>query len=159
ARAVLDAAGERLPAGSGIALTVRKGLPLSGGQGGSAASAVAGAVAANALLGTPLDRTGLLAACLLAAETAARRHLATIPPSLLAAISLNRCMEPPAVLQHPVPDELTVVLVRPEQSMRTADARAVLPMTVLRDIAIHQAAQVGAMVAALAGSDYELLGR
>jgi homoserine kinase len=32
-------------------------------------------------------------------------------------------------------------------------------MTVLRDVAIHQAAQVGAFVAALAGSDYELLGR
>jgi homoserine kinase len=35
----------------------------------------------------------------------------------------------------------------------------VLPLTVLRDIAIHQAAQVGAIVAALARSDYELLGR
>jgi homoserine kinase len=159
ARAVLDTAGERLPSGTGIALTVRKGLPLSGGQGGSAASAVAGAVAANALLGAPLDRAGLLLACLVAEETVAGRHLDNIAPSLLGGIVLIRCMEPPDVVQLPVPDELTVVLVRPEQSMRTADARAVLPMTVLRDVAIHQAAQVGAIVAALAGSDYELLGR
>jgi homoserine kinase len=158
ARAVLAAAGERLQ-GRGIALTVRKGLPLSGGQGGSAASAVAGAVAANALLGAPLDRAGLLAACLVAEETVAGRHLDNIAPSLLGGIVLIRCMEPTDIVELPVPEELTVVLVRPEQTLRTADARAVLPVTVLRDIAIHQAAQVGAIVAALARSDYELLGR
>jgi len=158
ARAVLVAAGERLQ-GRGIALTVRKGLPLSGGQGGSAASAVAGAVAANALLGAPLDRAGLVAACLVAEETVAGRHLDNIAPSLLGGIVLIRCMEPTDIVELPVPEELTVVLVRPEQTLRTADARAVLPVTVLRGIAIHQAAQVGAIVAALARSDYELLGR
>jgi homoserine kinase len=120
---------------------------------------VAGAVAANALLGAPLDRAQLLAACLMAEEIVAGRHLDNIAPSLLGGIVLIRCMEPPDIVELPVPEELTVVLVRPEQSLRTADARAVLPVTVLRDVAIHQAAQVGAIVAALASSDYELLGR
>ena len=41
----------------GIRLTIVKGLPLSGGQGGSAASAVAGAVAANRLIGSPPMRS------------------------------------------------------------------------------------------------------
>jgi homoserine kinase len=159
ARAVLAAAGEPMSGGRGIALTVRKGLPLSGGQGGSAASAVAGAVATNALLGMPLDRAGLLAACLVAEETVAGRHLDNIAPSLLGGIVLIRCMETPDIVQLPVPEELTVVLVRPEQQMRTLDARAVLPPVVPRDVALYQAAQVGAMVAALALSDYELLGR
>ena len=159
ARAVLAAAGERLDGRTGIALSVTKGLPLSGGQGGSAASAVAGAVAANALLGAPLDRAQLLAACLVAEETVAGRHLDNIAPSLLGGIVLIRCMEPLDIVALPVPEELTVVLVRPEQSLRTADARAVLPLTVLRDVAVHQAAQVGAIAAALATSDYELLGR
>jgi homoserine kinase len=159
ARAVLEASGLRVPADAGIAITVRKGLPLSGGQGGSAASAVAGAVAANALLGAPLDRAGLLAACLVAEEAVAGRHLDNIAPSLLGGIVLIRCMETPDLVQLPVPEELTVVLVRPEQQMRTADARAVLPAMVTRDVAVHQAAQVAAMVAALARSDYELLGR
>jgi homoserine kinase len=159
ARAVLAAAGERLGRGRGIALRVRKGLPLSGGQGGSAASAVAGAVAANALLGLPLDRAGLLAACLEAEEAVAGRHLDNIAPSLLGGIVLIRCMEMPDLVQLPVPDELTVVLVRPEQQLRTADARAVLPPMLGREVALHQAAQVGAMVAALALGDYALLGR
>ena len=159
ARAVLAAAGERLAGGRGIALRVRKGLPLSGGQGGSAASAVAGAVAANALLGMPLDQPALLDACLVAEETVAGRHLDNVAPSLLGGIILIRCMETPDLVRLPVPDELVVVLVRPEQQLRTVDARAVLPREIPRDVALHQAAQVGALVAALALGDYELLGR
>ena len=50
--------------GVGVNLSVQKGLPLAGGQGGSAASAVAGACAVNALLGAPLGATDLLAAAL-----------------------------------------------------------------------------------------------
>jgi homoserine kinase len=159
ARAVLVAAGEPLTRGPGIALSIRKGLPLSGGQGGSAASAVAGAVAVNALLGRPLERDGLLDACLVAEETVAGRHLDNIAPSLLGGIVLIRCMHPPELIALPVPEELVVVLVRPAQQLRTADSRAVLPASVPRDVAMHQAAQVGALVAALATGDYALLGR
>ena len=43
--------------------------------------------------------------------------------------------------------------------MRTAEARAVLPRDVSRAVALHQAAHVAAMVAALALDDYELLAR
>src|SRR5438105_2610301 len=52
AQALLDAVGDR----RGVALTIRKGLPLSSGLGGSAASAVAAAFAGNALVraGAPL---------------------------------------------------------------------------------------------------------
>ena len=40
----------------GVALTIRKGLPLSSGLGGSAASAAAAVVAVNALLGAEVSR-------------------------------------------------------------------------------------------------------
>ena len=106
---------------------VRKGLPLSGGQGGSAASAVAGAVAANALLGSPLGRSPLIEACLDAEEAVAGRHADNVAPALLGGIVLLRAMDPLDLVQLPVPPELFVVLVRPDQRMRTADARAVLP--------------------------------
>lgn len=159
ARAVLEAAHERLSGGRGIDLWVTKGLPLSGGQGGSAASAVAGAVAVNALLGEPLDRHALLDPCLVAEEAVAGRHLDNIAPSLLGGIVLIRCIQPADVVALPVPAELIVVLVRPEQQLRTLDARAALPVSLPLDVALHQAAQVGALVAALAGGDYALLGR
>src|SRR5262249_10052589 len=57
----------------GISMRVRKGLPLSGGQGGSAASAIAGAAAANALLGFPCGTNELLLPALVAEERVAGR--------------------------------------------------------------------------------------
>ena len=159
AGAVIHRAGISLDSTRGIALTVHKGLPLSGGQGGSAASAVAGAFAVNALLGEPLDRRGLIGACLAAEEKVSGRHADNIAPSLLGGIVLIRSLDPPDVVQLPVPPELCVVVVRPNQRLRTADARAVLPADISRAVALHQAAQVGAIIAALACADYALLGR
>ncbi|HET7600471.1 MAG TPA: homoserine kinase [Gemmatimonadales bacterium] len=143
----------------GIALSVRKGLPLSGGQGGSAASAVAGAVAVNHLIGEPLDRPALLAACIEAEAAVAGRHADNVAPSLLGGAVLVRSLHPLDVVSLPVPEDLWVVLAHPDQRLRTMDARAVLPRQLALDTAIHQAAQVGAIVAALATGDYALLGR
>ena len=161
ASAVLDVArrhGARLPA-AGIALSVRKALPLSGGQGGSAASAVAGAVAADALCGSVLDRTSLLLCCLLAEEAVAGRHLDNIAPSLLGGIVLVRSVDPIDVVSLPIPDGLSIVLAHPSQRLRTSEARGVLPTSLPRSVALHQMAQVGAIVAACYASDLALLGR
>jgi len=145
----------------GLALTVAKGLPLAGGQGGSAASAVAGAAAANALLGGPLDAGALLAACLAAEEAVAGRHLDNIAPSLLGGLVLVRSLDPITVTRLPLPatiaDELAVVLVHPAQRLRTAEGRAALPASVPREVALAQAAQVAALVAALVAGDWALL--
>lgn len=159
ARTVLRRVGEPATGRRGIGLSVHKGLPLSGGQGGSAASAVAGAVAVNALLGEPLGPMELIEVCLDAEEAVAGRHADNIAPSLLGGLVLIRSMDPLDVVRLPVPAELHVVLAKPEQRMRTAEARAVLPREVSRAVALHQAAQVAAMVAAFALEDYALLAR
>jgi homoserine kinase len=142
AMAVIERAGDQRSSDRGIALSVQKGLPLSGGQGGSAASAVAGAVAVNALLGNPLDRLALVSACLEAEEGVSGRHADNVVPSLLGGIVLIRSLDPLDLVQLPVPDELCVVVALPDQQLRTAHTRS-----------------VGAMVAALASGDYALLGR
>jgi homoserine kinase len=159
ALAVAERAGYRQSNNQGIALTVRKGLPLSGGQGGSAASAVASAVAVNALLGNPLDRLALVGACVDAEAGVSGRHADNIVASLFGGIVLIRSLEPLDLVQLPVPEELWVVVARPDQQLRTAHSRSVLPDLIPRDVALHQAAQVGSMVAALAAADYALLGR
>jgi homoserine kinase len=143
----------------GIALTVKKALPLSGGQGGSAASAVAGAVAADALLDAGLDETALLMCSLAAEETVAGRHLDNIAPSLLGGIVLIRSLDPIDVVRLPIPAGLRIVLAHPSQRLRTSEARGVLPTSIPRAIALHQMAQVGAIVAACHQRDLALLGR
>ncbi|MBV6522777.1 MAG: Homoserine kinase [Gemmatimonadaceae bacterium] len=162
ASAVLDVAassgrGQFYP--GGVVLRIRKGLPLAAGQGGSAASAVAGAVAANALIGGLLTESELLACALKAESRVAGAHLDNIAPSLLGGFVLVRSLDPIDVIRLPSPDELFIVLAQPHQQLRTAEARAVLPSQVPRDLAVHQLAQVGAMVAALYTNDLELLGR
>jgi homoserine kinase len=155
AAAVLQRAG----GAHGLALWVLKGLPLSGGQGGSAASAVAGAVAANECLGRPLGVRALLESCLEAEAAVAGRHADNLAPSLLGGIVLVRSLDPPDAVTLPTPTGLMVVLAHPDQRMRTSDARAALPASVTRDIAVHQMAQVEAIVAALYSGDLSLLGR
>jgi homoserine kinase len=143
----------------GIALRVTKGLPLAAGQGGSAASAVAGAVATNALLGKPLEMLELLAACLVAEEAVAGRHLDNVAASLLGGICLVRSLDPIDVVRVPVPSRLRVVLAHPNQSLRTSEARSVLPASIDRSVALQQLANVAAMVAACYSEDLRLLGR
>ncbi len=156
AAAVLSRAGESK---RGLVLWCRKGLPLSGGQGGSAASAVAGAVATNALLGNPLGTDALLAVCLDAESTVAGRHLDNIAASLLGGIVLVRTLDPIEVIKLPVPAGLVLVLAHPAQRLLTLDSRSVLPERVSRGVVIHQMANVGAMVSACFTGDVALFGR
>jgi len=149
----------RAAAGFGVRLRVEKGLPLSGGQGGSAASAVAGAVAANLLLDTPLANPDLLAAALEAEAVVSGRHADNVVAILLGGLVLIRSLEPLDLVRIPVPAALQVVLAHPDQAMATREGRAVLPDLVPREDAVHQAAQVGALVAAACAGDLELLGR
>src|SRR5690242_17606654 len=72
----------------GCSLRIFKGLPLSGGQGGSAASAVAGAVAANALFQLGLTERHLVEAAVAGESKVAGWHLDNILPSLIGGIVL-----------------------------------------------------------------------
>ena len=157
AQAALDRGGRRGRIGMTIAL--RKGLPLSGGQGGSAASAVAGAVAANVLMGSPLGVTDLLAAALAAEAEVAGRHLDNIAPSLLGGLVLIRSLDPIEVVRLRTPRGLWIVLAKPDYGLETRKGRAALPARIPRGDALYQAAQVAAMVAAGWQNDAALFGR
>ena len=84
-------------------LTLEKRLPLSGGQGGSAASAVAGAVAANRLLGDPLDAIALFECALVAEETLSGRHGDNLASALFGGVILVRSLDPIDIISLPVP--------------------------------------------------------
>ena len=90
AQALLTTLGER----RGVALTIRKGLPLSSGLGGSAASAVAAVVAVDALFGAhaPLET---LMACAFEGERlgAGSAHGDNIAPAICGGFVLVRVAE------------------------------------------------------------------
>ena len=156
AQALLTQVGER----RGVVLTIRKGLPLSSGLGGSAASAVAAVVAVDGLLGarTPLDR---LMACAFQGELigAGSAHGDNIGPAVYGGFVLVRVANPPDVIRLPVPPGLTAVVVHPDLEIETAKARELLGTTVPLADAIQQWANLGALVDALHRGDFDQLSR
>ncbi|TVR63630.1 MAG: homoserine kinase [Gemmatimonadales bacterium] len=150
----------------GLALILHKGLPLASGLGGSAASAVAGAVAADRALGLGLP-AGTLLRC--AGEGEARgagaTHLDNVAPCLLGGICLvlggfHATMSgDPAVVELPIPPELTAVVVHPHVEIRTEDARRALGDRIPLEAGIAQWGNTAGFVAALYREDMELLGR
>lgn len=144
----------------GVSLTIRKGLPLSSGLGGSAASAVAAVVAVNALLGAGASQETLIQ-CALEGERlgAGSSHADNIAPAVCGGFVLVRRASPPDIVTLPVPSGLTAVVVHPDLEIETAKARALLGDTVPLADAVRQWANLGAFVHALHTGDFALLSR
>jgi homoserine kinase len=156
ARAILEAAGER----RGVALTIRKGLPLSSGLGGSAASAAAAVVAVNALIDGHASMDTLVK-CALEGEGlgAGGAHPDNIAPAICGGFVLVRHPSPLDIVRLPVPPGLTVVVVHPDLEIETARARALLGTSVPLADAVRQWANLGALVHGLHVSDFALISR
>jgi len=108
----------------GVELVIRKGIPLSAGMGGSAASAVAALVAANALLPQPLPVEQLYPYALDGEAVASgARHGDNLGPQLLGGLVLAT---PERLVPLPVPDGLWCALVHPHRQLETRRAREVL---------------------------------
>jgi homoserine kinase len=144
----------------GVSLSIAKGLPLSSGLGGSAASAAAAVVAVNALLGAQASRETLIA-CALEGESlgAGSAHADNIAPCICGGFVLVRRANPPDIVSLPVPDGLTAVVVHPDLEIETAKARALLGDTVRLHDAVQQWANLGAFVHALHTGDFALMSR
>jgi homoserine kinase len=145
--------------GQGVALHLKKGLPLASGLGSSAASAVAAAVAVNALLGEPLARLELLPVCVEAEAAVSGRHADNVAPALLGGVVLVAGITPADVFRLPTPINLHLAVVSPHVAVPTVQARAVLPQSVPLATMVHQTAQVGLLIHALYQDDTALLAR
>src|SRR4051812_17026363 len=156
ARAMLDALGET----RGVALTITKGLPLSSGLGGSAASAAAAVVAVNALVGGSASVDQLVAAALIGEGLGkGGAHPDNIAPAICGGFVLVRHPHPPDIVRLPVPKGLTCVVIHPDLEIETAKARAMLGTSVPIADAVKEWANLGALVHALHTSDFDLLSR
>lgn len=108
----------------GIALQIIKGIPLSAGMGGSAASAVAALVAANALLPSPLPVTALYPFALDGEAVASgARHGDNLGPQLLGGLVLTT---PTRLIPLSVPSSVWCALVHPHQRLETRRSREAL---------------------------------
>jgi homoserine kinase len=141
-----------------VALEIHKGIPSSGGMGGSAASAVAAVLAVNRLLRKPLPRPALLEFAL-AGEAAASgsRHADNVAPSLLGGLQLTVTLDPPLVVRVAVPEKILCVMVKPALQIATRRARALLRPEVTLAAHIEQSARLAGFIRGCMANDLTLM--
>jgi homoserine kinase len=149
----------QLGATQGVVLTIYKHLPLASGLGSSAASAVAAAVAVNALLEAPLKHEELLSASLDGEAAVSGRHADNVAPCLFGGITLVIGISPADVHRLPTPSRLHLALITPDVAVPTAQARAVLPQSVPLRAMVEQTASVARLIDALYRDDIDSLAR
>ena len=154
AKALLDAVGAEF----GVSLSIEKGVPLSAGMGGSAASAVAAAAAVNALLPVPLAAEALLPFAL------AGERISSDPPpwdnvaaSLFGGLALVAREAPGQVHRLPVPPGLVSILFHPPVRTETHAARLLLAAEVPLRLAVEHSRRLAAFVAGCATGDIALI--
>jgi homoserine kinase len=144
----------------GIELEIEKGIPLGSGIGGSAASAVAGVVAANALFDAPLSDGELLRYAMLGeAAASGAMHADNVAPSLLGGLVLIRSADGQDLVRLPVPDSLRSVVALPKLRIDTRGARAVLPPSFPMNLIVEQSANLAGFIAGLFTGDLALVSR
>ncbi|WP_353717485.1 homoserine kinase [Dyadobacter sp. 676] len=144
----------------GCEVILRKNMPLGSGMGSSAASAVAGVVAMNELLGNPLSRKELLPFAMEGERIASgSAHADNVGPSLLGGFVVIRSYNPLDIFTIPVPDDLYCTLVHPDIEINTKDARFILRNEVSLKNTIAQMGNVAGLVAGLMKADYDLISR
>ena len=130
----------------GVALTCVNRIPAARGLGSSAAAWVGGLMAGNALLGEPLSRDTLLA---LAAR--AEGHPDNVAAAIFGGLTVSCALGDGRIMtvSLPVPAALRWVVLVPETTSSTAEARAVLPDAVPRADAVFNVQRVALLLAGL----------
>jgi homoserine kinase len=142
----------------GVELMIRKGIPLGSGLGGSAASAVAGVVAANELLVQPRSRLELLKFAMAGEQVASGSiHVDNIAPSLFGGLVLTVGVDNPRVKQIPVPPSVRCVLVHPHMTLATRDARSILSKTVTLSDFVWQTANLAGFISGCYSNDLDMI--
>jgi homoserine kinase len=154
AEAVLAAAGQPF----GARLSIEKGVPLAAGMGGSAASAVAGAAAANALLDEPFPLESLLPFALEGERVASDPpHWDNVMASLYGGLNLAARENPPLLHRLPAPDGVVAILLHPAVKVETRMARSILAPEVSLKVAVEHSRRVAAFVAGCCTGNLDLV--
>lgn len=146
---------DRLGAKFGFDIEIEKGIPLGSGLGGSAASAVAAVVAANALLEKPFSKKDLLEFALEGEAVASgAKHADNVAPCLFGGMTLSRPGSHSEIASIPVPKGITAVVVHPDFVLETKVARAALAKDLLLKTHIQQSARLASLVLGLSTGDW-----
>lgn len=142
--------GEAAPAGLKIAS--RNQIPPGSGLGSSAAATLSGILAANALLGNPLNQDQIIAA-----GTEIEGHPDNLAPALLGGFTLTTTEGDSILTRQVEVPAWQAAVVLPEVKLPTAEARRALPAQVSLADAVFNLGRSPLVVEAFRTGDLELL--
>lgn len=144
----------------GVSIELHKKMPFGSGLGSSAASAVAGLIGINELMGAPLSREQLLPFAMEGERLACgNAHADNVAPALLGGLVLIRSYNPLDVVKLPVPAGLACALVYPHVEIPTKEARQILKTHIPLHDAVIQWGNVAGLVAGFCTNDLGLISR
>lgn len=148
---------------AGLWLEQENGIPVAAGLGSSAAAILGGLLAANALLGNPLSRRAILAMA-----TRLEGHPDNVASALYGGLVLvveGQVSEGEAsigerglMVDRIAIPEMRVVVVLPDYTLPTVQARAALPRQVPMADAVFNSGRLAMLIRALESGDYKRLG-
>jgi len=148
-----EAAARRSGRPAAFAIEARLAIPVTRGLGSSAAAIVGGAVAANELLGRPLDQQALLELAV-----GLEGHPDNVAAALLGGVVVvTREGESLRAGRFLPRLDLEIALAIPDRVVPTKEARALLPRTVPLADAVFNVSRVALLVTALLTGDGALL--
>ena len=143
-----------------IRIKVLKKILPGSGIGSSAASSSAAAWGMNELFERPFEGEKLVEFAMEGeALLSGTRHADNVAPALLGGVVFMRGYEPLDMVRLPVPDNFWCSVVHPHITVKTAEARAVLPTEIPLRTAVKQWGNVGGLVAGFALKDMGLISR
>ena len=141
----------------GFEIKIKKGIALCGGLGSSAATSAGVVYAINQLLKNQLNRKQMLQYALEGEKiSASTPHADNIAPCLLGGLTLIRDTKSLDVLNVPI-SNYYVALVHPHITIKTEEARNILPENINLKSAVAQWGNVGALILGFMSNDNNLI--
>ncbi|MFC1743502.1 homoserine kinase [Candidatus Riflebacteria bacterium] len=142
----------------GFSLKIEKGIPLGSGLGGSAASAVAGVLAVNALLPQPLQKEELFSYALKGESVSSGSvHPDNVAPCLFGGLRLILPGKSATTTKVPFPGDLLCALIHPHFILETRKARGILNKEISMEKYVQQSSYLATFISACYQEDLSLL--
>lgn len=141
----------------GFNIQIKKGIPLCGGLGSSAATAVGVVFGINQLLNQELNIKQMLHYALEGEKVSVTNaHADNIAPCLLGGLTLIKDTNSLEVIKIPISD-FYIVAIHPNIKISTQDARDILPDKILLSSAIKQWGSLSSLVYAFSNNNLDLI--
>ncbi len=143
-----------------LEMEIHKKMPFGSGLGSSAASAAGGVFAVNEFLHTGLNKYDILRFAVEGEQIAdGAFHADNVGPSLLGGMLLIRDNDTLDVKKLHIPHGLCVAVIYPHVEILTRESRGILtPQVSFKDV-IKQNGNLGAFIAGMYTSDFDLISR